>query len=76
MTDAQELDEAAIRALAAAGDLPLAAGRESKLAGQLAAWLAAANELSAKMAAPEYLEITPVTVFRHPTTEEGTDGQH
>jgi hypothetical protein len=71
-----EVDEAGVRTLAAAANLPLAAGREAKLAAALGEWLGAANELSAKMAAAEHLEITPVTVFRHPVAEESSDGKH
>jgi hypothetical protein len=75
MTKRVEVDEDDVRALAALADLPLAAGREAQLAPQLDEWLTAANELNRKMAAAEYWEITPVTVFRHPGAEEGSNGQ-
>ena len=73
MPDETPLDAAAVRALAAAADLPLPADREELVAGQLATWLVAANELNRKMAAPEHLTVTPITVFTHPTTPEGED---
>lgn len=63
-----------LRALAAAGDLPLAEGREAQLIAQLREWFAAANELNAKMSAAEYSEIQPVMVFRHPAMEDGANG--
>ena len=73
MPDETRIDEAAVRALATAADLPLPAGREALIAGQLSTWLTAANELNRKMAAPEHLTVTPITVFTHPTTPEGED---
>ena len=75
MTRRTDVNEDDVRALAALADLPLAAGREVQLAPQLGEWLTAANELNRKMAAAENMEITPVTVFRHPGGEEGSDGQ-
>jgi hypothetical protein len=55
-----------VQALAAAADLPLPADRAALVAEQLGGWLAAANELSAKMSAPEFAAVTPATVFTHP----------
>jgi hypothetical protein len=76
LTRRTEANDADVRVLAGLADLPLAAGRETQLAPQLGEWLTAANELNARMAAAENREITPVTVFRHPGAEEGSDGQH
>jgi len=73
MPDETRLDATAVRALANAADLPLPAGREVLVAEQLSAWLTAANELNRKMAAPEHLAVTPITVFTHPTTPERED---
>ena len=73
MSDETRLDEAAVRALADAADLPLPAGREALVAEQLSTWLTAANELNRKMAAPEHLGVAPITVFTHPTAREGED---
>jgi hypothetical protein len=63
--------ETTTRALAAAADLPLAADREALVGEQLGAWLAAANELSRKMSAPEHWMVTPVCVFVHPDLPGG-----
>ena len=73
MPDETRLDEAAVRALAHAADLPLPADRAALVAEQLSTWLTAANELNRKMAAPEHLGVTPITVFTHPTAAEGED---
>ena len=69
MADETRLDEAAVRALAQAVDLPLPPEREALIAGQLGAWLTAANELNRKMAAQEHWAVTPITVFTHPARE-------
>jgi hypothetical protein len=74
MTRRPDIQTEGLRALAAAADLPLAEGREAEIAAQLNEWLAAANELSAKMSAREYSEILPVTVFRHLPPEDGDNG--
>jgi hypothetical protein len=63
--------ESTTRALAAAADLPLPADRETLVGEQLEAWLAAANELSRKMSAPEHWMVTPVSVFVHPEPPGG-----
>jgi hypothetical protein len=60
-----DIDEEAVARLAAAADLPLPAERRALVAGQLAEWLGAANELSAKMSAPEHRSLMPATVFTH-----------
>jgi hypothetical protein len=60
-----------VRQLAAVAALPLAAGREAVIAPLLNAWLADANELSAKMSAPAHQALVPVTVFSHPVAPEG-----
>ncbi len=69
MADETRLDEAAVRALARAADLPLPSDREALVAGQLGAWLTAANELNRKMAAEEHWAVIPITVFTHPARE-------
>ena len=65
------LDDEAVRVLAKAADLPIPDDRLQLVATQLSEWLAAANDLSRKMSAPEHLTVTPVTVFLAPaaTTE-------
>ncbi|MBS0448941.1 MAG: hypothetical protein JSR59_23705 [Proteobacteria bacterium] len=61
-----------VRVLAAAAGLPLGPGRDAIVAGLLAVWLPAANELSLKMSAAEHQDLLPVTVFAHlPPDEEG-----
>lgn len=61
-----------VRTLAATADLPLEETRLASVAELLSAWLPAANELSRKMSAEEYLELTPITVLVHPhVTESG-----
>lgn len=70
MSERFEVTEEGVRKLAAAGELPLEAGREAAIAAQLSEWLTAANELSAKMSAEEHRELQPATVFRHPEGEE------
>jgi hypothetical protein len=65
--------ETTTRALAVAADLPLAAEREALVGEQLAHWLAAANELSRKMSAPEHRMLTPVTVFVQPELAGGEE---
>lgn len=59
-----------VRTLAAMADLPLAEDRLGVVAELLHSWLPAANELSRKMSAPEYLEIMPITVLVHPHSSE------
>jgi hypothetical protein len=60
-----------VRELARHADLPLAAGREAAILPVLQAWLADANALSRKMSAPEHWTIAPVTIFSHPSAEDG-----
>ena len=69
MADETRLDEAAVRALAYAADLPLPAEREALVAEQLSGWLTAANELNRKMAGADHWMVTPITVFTHPAPE-------
>jgi hypothetical protein len=69
MADETRLDEAAVRALALAVELPLPPEREAMAAEQLSVWLTAANELNRKMAAAELWAVTPITVFTHPSLE-------
>ncbi len=54
-----------VRTLAAAADLPLSDERLGRAAELLTAWLPAANELSRKMSAQEYLELMPITGLVH-----------
>jgi hypothetical protein len=63
------MDERTVRGLARAADLPLGDERLALIAPQLGAWLAAANELSRKLAGEEHQDVVPVTVFRHPMAE-------
>ncbi len=68
------LDDEAVRVLAKAADLPIPDDRLPLVAAQLGEWLAAANDLNAKMSAPEHLTVTPVTVFSAPAaTNEITE---
>lgn len=59
-----------VRTLAATADLPWEESRLGSAAELLSAWLPAANELSRKMSAEKYLEITPITVLVHPHVSE------
>jgi Asp-tRNA(Asn)/Glu-tRNA(Gln) amidotransferase C subunit len=61
------MDEATVRELARAADLPLEEGRVSSIAPQLATWIEAASELSRKMAAFEHRAVQPITTFQHPS---------
>lgn len=70
MAPDRAVDEQGLLALARAAGLPLAGDRAVLLAPQLNDWLAAANELSAKMSAPKHMALMPVTTFTHPTTTE------
>ena len=64
------IDPDGVRALAVHADLPLAKGRDARIAPVLGAWLVDANALSRKMSAPEYWTLAPVTIFSHPTPED------
>ncbi|BBQ02399.1 hypothetical protein BSFA1_75270 (plasmid) [Burkholderia sp. SFA1] len=44
-------------------NLPLEQGRVAIISEILAAWLRDANALSAKMSAPEFAHVTPITGF-------------
>jgi hypothetical protein len=50
-----------VKTLADASDLPLEDGRARAISQILEVWLNAANALSAKMSAPEFAHITPIT---------------
>jgi hypothetical protein len=67
------MDERTVRELSLAADLPLDDERLEKIAPQLEAWLAAANELSRAISLDENRELVPITVFRHPPVEGGPD---
>jgi hypothetical protein len=69
MSGETRLDPEAVRTLAVAADLPLEPPRAADLAERLTLWLAAANELSAKMSAPEHRQRAPITSFTHPEPE-------
>lgn len=69
MTESVGQDE--VRTLAAIADLPLEEDRREVVAGLLSSWLPAANELSRKMAALEFLETMPITVLMHPGSVDG-----
>ena len=64
------IDPDGVRALAVHADLPLAKGRDARIAPVLGAWLVDANALSRKMSAPEYWTLAPVTIFSHPALED------
>jgi hypothetical protein len=57
--------------IAEAAGLPLPAERVGPLAVVFETWMAASTELCRKMAEPEHLEVTPVTVFQHPSNPVG-----
>jgi hypothetical protein len=65
------MDEATVKALAAAADLPLEEGRAALIAPLLGTWLEDANELSRKLQAAERQTVMPITTFSHPP--EGSD---
>jgi hypothetical protein len=67
------MDERTVRELTLAADLPVDDQRLGKIAPQLEAWLAAANELSRMLSLDENRELVPVTVFRHPPVEGGSN---
>ena len=50
-----------VQRLAAHADLPLTPDRLAAVGPLLAAWTRDANALSAKMRAPQYAEVTPIT---------------
>jgi hypothetical protein len=63
------MNEQTVRELARAANLPLGEERLALIAPQLEEWLAAANELSRKLAADEHRAILPITTFTHPGAE-------
>jgi hypothetical protein len=69
MTDESGITAEAVRTLAAVAELPLEPERAEDVAEGLTVWLAAANELSEKMSAPEHRQRGPITTFAHPDPE-------
>jgi hypothetical protein len=68
------INEDAVRALAAIAGVPMHEGEAAAVVEVLAAWLPDANELSRKMRRPEYLTVTPATVFgHHPLVDTGEE---
>jgi hypothetical protein len=65
------MDEATVKALAAAADLPLEEGRAELIAPVLGAWLEGANELNRNLQVAERQPVMPITTFSHPA--EGGD---
>lgn len=63
-----------VKALASFAELPLDEDRLEHVAGILRQWLPAANQLSQKMSAEEYIELMPVTVVTQPHAAEGREG--
>jgi hypothetical protein len=66
MTDESRITAETVRTLAAVAELPLDPGRAEDVAEGLSVWIAAANELSEKMSAPEHLQRGPIATFTHP----------
>lgn len=62
-----------VKVLARCADLELGDERATAAAQILNAWVPAANEVSRKMAAPEYDNLTPITVLVHPQPGEKKD---
>jgi len=69
MAEGSLVNEDAVRALARAAALPLAEDRIAAVTALLGDWLAAANDLSRTMSAPEHRGTAPITVFAHPPTD-------
>ena len=67
-----EIDEQTVRLLAAVANLKIDDEDMPAVIGVLSAWLPDANELNRKMSAPAHWQITPATVFTHPTGVEET----
>jgi len=62
-----------VRTLAALADLPLEESRLTPAAKLLSAWVPAANELSSKMSADEFLDLMPITVLVHQQVTENRE---
>lgn len=62
-----------VQVLARCADLDLSDERAAAAAEILNAWVPAANEVSRKMAAPEYDNLMPITVLVHPQLGEKKD---
>lgn len=71
MTD--EITEKEVEVFEGLADLKLKAGRRKAVAGILSVWVPAANELSRKMAEPQYRALTPNVRFTHPAADEVTE---
>jgi len=69
MAEGSPVNEETVRALARAAALPIADERMAAVAALLGDWLAAANDLSRIMSAPEHRQTAPITVFAHPPTD-------
>jgi hypothetical protein len=68
-TDGPGLSAEAVQALGSVAELSFEPERAEDLAERLTVWFAGANELSAKMSAPEHLPRGPITTFTHPDSE-------
>ncbi|GAA4879902.1 hypothetical protein [Actinomycetospora straminea] len=62
-----------VAAAAVLAGLPLGEDRAAAVAGLLAAWIPAANALSARMQVEAVRPLMPTTVFGQPPADGGTD---
>lgn len=67
-----KVDEQTVRLLAAIADLEIDEEDMPSVVEVFGAWLPEANELNRKMSSAEHWQITPATVFAHPTSAEET----
>jgi hypothetical protein len=75
MNDDDKILEEDVRQLARLADLPLEEGRHALIAGLLDSWLPDAKALSRKMAAEEFREVAPITVFAHRSEDRGSHAE-
>ncbi|MGH3441448.1 MAG: hypothetical protein ACRDUY_05280 [Nitriliruptorales bacterium] len=70
----QTIDADTVRRLAAVAGLNLADEQVPAVQETLNAWIPPANQLSEKMAQPEYQGVAPITVFVHDDEQEEEAG--
>ncbi len=68
-----EITSQEVERLERLASLSLTPERRQRVAEILNAWIPAANELSQKMASPQFRSLTPAIHFSDPNLEEGTE---